>query len=166
MKKEKSSSHHPGKDSHAASCSSGSSCAVKGNRKTSGSHESTKTSSKSEKHRMETSDDTWMDSFGSNSGPSYREMNLSLSRMVNGEQTDIRIHRETGHPTDIYVSQGSESWSLEPSELDQLPEELREEVEMLLSPPEEGKNGTWITFLIHEESPGEEECLLSGCGCR
>ena len=108
----------------------------------------------------------WTDDLSISSGPSYREMNLSLSRMVNGEQTDIRIHRETGHPTDIYVSQGSESWSLEPSELDQLPEDLREEVEMLLSPSEEGKESSWITFLIREQSPDEEECVLSGCGCR
>lgn len=129
-------------------------------------HEKTDHSQQSGKSGTMDQESGWTDDLSISSGPSYREMNLSLSRMVNGEQTDIRIHRETGHPTDIYVSQGSESWSLEPSELDQLPEDLREEVEMLLSPSEEGKESSWITFLIREQSPDEEECVLSGCGCR
>lgn len=64
----------------------------------------------------------------------YRQVNLSVSRIRNGIQTDVRIHHETGKPTDIYVSQGDEAWTLTPDELDQLPKPLEEEVKALLTP--------------------------------
>lgn len=177
MKNEKKASKHSEKAIHGSSCRSEHTNSSNGAPKSSDPKKNCSSSSHtSPRDEMSCSNEFWPDLSNGNTKHSYRELNLSLSRMINGEQTDIRIHRETGHPTDIYVSQGGESWSLEPSELDQLPEELRDEVEMLLTPPEEGRSNSWITFLVHEQSHGneeeeyekenEEECALSGCGCR
>lgn len=76
----------------------------------------------------------------------YRQMNLSVSRIKNGIQTDIRVHRETGKPTDIYVSQGDDAWTLAPDELDQLPKALEEEVKTLLTPENRDAGYSWLKF--------------------
>ena len=83
----------------------------------------------------------------------YREMSLSVSRMCDGEQTDIRIHRETGKPTDIYVSRGGESWNLSPKELDELPHDLHDEVKSLLHPSTNEHWERWCSiFSLGHES--------------
>ncbi|MDO4574797.1 MAG: hypothetical protein Q4D98_06240 [Planctomycetia bacterium] len=63
----------------------------------------------------------------------YHKMSLFASRTENGEQTDIRIRRETGKPTEITVSRGCDTWELLSSELIRLPEDLRDEVRDLLT---------------------------------
>ncbi|MDO4570364.1 MAG: hypothetical protein Q4D38_08275 [Planctomycetia bacterium] len=77
----------------------------------------------------------------------YNQMSLSVSRMMDGEQTEIRIHRETGKPTDIYVSRGGESWSLNAHEIDDLPSDLRGEVKQLLKPSDTERRSWWDSFL-------------------
>lgn len=80
--------------------------------------------------------------------PEYHQMSLSVSRMEEGEQTDIRIHRETGKSTEVYVSQGGESWDLSSEELHQLPKALRKEVECLLNPFENSEKSHWWSSLF------------------
>ncbi|MBQ2821511.1 MAG: hypothetical protein IJF17_08015 [Thermoguttaceae bacterium] len=89
----------------------------------------------------------------------YRQMNLSVTRITNGIQTDIRVHHETGKPTDIYVSQGSEAWTLSPEELDQLPEHLEKEVKMLLNTGSHGSGESWAIF--GSEDKNEKKRLRS-----
>ena len=62
----------------------------------------------------------------------YHMMSLTVSRTENGKNTCIGIHRQTGKPTTIDVSQGGRSWTLGPKELYKLPEDLSREVRGLL----------------------------------
>ncbi|MDO4582709.1 MAG: hypothetical protein Q4D62_01265 [Planctomycetia bacterium] len=97
----------------------------------------------------------------------YHQMSLSVSRFDNGEQTDIRIHRETGKPTEVYVSRGSEAWDVNSSELNQLPEDLRHEVKSLLCPShleKDHSSRSWKEwFFGTDEESDEEQQGLFGC---
>lgn len=69
---------------------------------------------------------------GCNEMKQYHMMSLTVSRTENGKNTCIGIHRQTGKPTTIDVSQGGRSWTLNPKELYKLPEDLSREVRGLL----------------------------------
>ena len=94
--------------------------------------------------------ESWDECFSYEDGflPEYHQMDLSVSRMEEGEQTDIRIHRETGKSTEVYVSQGGESWDLSSEELHSLPTTLRKEVECLLHPFENSEKSHWWSNLF------------------
>lgn len=98
----------------------------------------------------------------------YHQMSLSVSRFDNGEQTDIRIHRETGKSTEIYVSRGSEAWDVNSSELDQLPEDLQSEVKSLLCPSHSDKDSSsrsWKEWFFGSDDESDQQYgLFNSCG--
>ncbi|MDO4550513.1 MAG: hypothetical protein Q4C96_04610 [Planctomycetia bacterium] len=76
----------------------------------------------------------------------YHMMSLTVSRNENGKNTCIGIHRQTGKPTTIDVSQGGRSWTLSPKELYKLPEDLSQEVRSLLHAGKSEKEGSSESF--------------------
>ncbi len=94
--------------------------------------------------------------------PLYRQMDISVTRTAEDVQTDIRIHRETGKPTDIYVSRGSDAWTVSPKEVNQLPSDLQQEVYALLDTHSERSRKSWLEILNFWDSQRSEPSLLEG----
>ena len=109
-------------------------------------------------------DESWTEceSLDASTWPEYHQMSLSVSRLENGEQTDIRIRRESGKPTDIYVSRGSEAWDVGPDRLSHLPHDLRDEVKWLLNPEAAQKRHWWNSFFLPHHS-SQSESHSSSC---
>lgn len=119
-----------------------------------------KSEKKLKKRSSNSGSESWQTSDEFTYYPHYRQMNLSVSRMADGIQTDIRIHRETGHQTDIYVSRGADCWTVNPRELNQLPQDLSREVRMLLNPSSQPPLESWLGFFGQPDQPREDASLL------